>query len=130
MRIGELARRTGVPPKTLRFYESSGLIPPPPRTPSGYRDYPDECVERVRFVKTAQAAGFTLAEIRGILAHSDRGERPCGAVKRLIALRMEEVERKLKALEETRARLAELARGARSRTCRPGDRFCRIITGP
>ncbi len=130
MRIGELARRAGVSAKTLRFYESEGLLPPPPRTASGYRDFPTDSVDRVRFIKTAQAAGFTLSEIRSVLAHSDRGERPCDAVRDLIARRIEEVERKMKALEETRARLAKLARGARSKACRPGDRFCRIITEP
>lgn len=73
MLIGELARKTGVATRTLRFYETEGLLPEPDRTPAGYRVYPDRAVDRVRFINDAKAASFTLAQIREILSIRDAG---------------------------------------------------------
>jgi DNA-binding transcriptional MerR regulator len=64
MNIGSLATATGVTPDTLRFYEKQGLIEPPRRGENGYRDFTEADVARVRFVRSAQSLGFTLAEIR------------------------------------------------------------------
>jgi DNA-binding transcriptional MerR regulator len=64
LRSGELAKRAGVGVETLRFYERCGLIAKPGRTPSGYRQYPPDEVERVRFIRRARDLGFSLAEIR------------------------------------------------------------------
>jgi MerR family mercuric resistance operon transcriptional regulator len=63
LRVGEVAARAGVHRETLRYYERRGLIAPPPRRSSGYRQYPPETVERVRLIKWAQGLGFTLREI-------------------------------------------------------------------
>jgi Hg(II)-responsive transcriptional regulator len=65
---GELAKRAGVNVETLRFYERKGLLPMPPRRPSGYREYPPGDVRRIRFIKRAQELGFSLGEIRDLLA--------------------------------------------------------------
>lgn len=74
VKIGELAARSGVAPKTLRFYEDSGVIPVPVRKSNGYRDYGPESLARLRFVRSAQSAGLTLREIRDILTtHEPRG---------------------------------------------------------
>ncbi|MPZ70595.1 MAG: MerR family transcriptional regulator [Actinobacteria bacterium] len=62
-RIGESAERVGVNPKTIRFYESIGVIPEPPRTPAGYRDYEEEHVERLQFIRAAQRLGLRLEDI-------------------------------------------------------------------
>ncbi|MGW4519418.1 MerR family transcriptional regulator [Streptomyces sp. NPDC004393] len=64
MRIGDLAARSGLTTKSIRFYEDCALLPAPLRTPGGYRDYPDHTVTRLGFVRDAQRAGLTLAEIR------------------------------------------------------------------
>jgi MerR family transcriptional regulator, copper efflux regulator len=65
MRIGELAAASGVSAKTIRYYEDIAVLDPPARTPSGYRDYTPEATERLAFIRSAQAVGLTLGEIRG-----------------------------------------------------------------
>jgi MerR family copper efflux transcriptional regulator len=114
MLIGELAAATGVSAKTIRFYEQAALLSPPPRTPAGYRDYPPGAVDRLAFVRHAQAAGFTLAEIRGILAIRDSGSAPCPHVTELIAHHLDQVERCIAELTRTRAALEDLQRRAAS----------------
>ena len=98
MKIGDVARLTGASTKTIRFYEDSGLLPPPARTPSGYRDYGSEIVDRLRFIHRGQAAGLTLQEVRQILTVHDRGDAPCGHVRQVLHSRLDQV----------RAQLAEL----------------------
>lgn len=98
MQIGELAKLSNTSAKTIRFYEDSGLLPPPARTPSGYRDYGPEVVDRLRFIHRGQAAGLTLQKVRQILAIHDRGETPCGHVRQVLGTRLDQV----------RAQIAEL----------------------
>jgi DNA-binding transcriptional MerR regulator len=76
MLIGELATATGVSTKTLRFYEADGLLFEPDRTSAGYRDCADTAIDRVVFIRQAQAAGLTLAQIRQILTIRDGGQPP------------------------------------------------------
>lgn len=98
MQIGELAKLAHTSAKTIRFYEDSGLLPPPARTASGYRDYGPEIVDRLRFIRRGQAAGLTLEKVRQILAIHDRGEVPCGHVRKVLNARLDQV----------RAQIAEL----------------------
>ena len=84
MKIGQLATTTGASVKTLRFYEDEGLLPEPARTPSGYRDYPEEAIARVTFIRTAQAAGLKLAQIGEILDIREQGRPPCEHVRTLV----------------------------------------------
>lgn len=119
MLIGELATRTGVSTKTLRFYENDGLLPEPDRTPAGYRDYPDPAVDRVAFIRQAQAAGLTLAQIREILTIRDGGQPPCDHVADLVDQRIEQLDRRLAELEHTRTEL--LALQTRLDTLDPAD---------
>lgn len=107
MKISEVAALTNTSTKTLRFYENSGLLPPPARTASGYRNYGPEIVDRLRFIHRGQAAGLALQEVRQILAIHDRGEAPCAHVRQLLSTRIDEV----------RAQIAELI--ALEGTCRP-----------
>jgi DNA-binding transcriptional MerR regulator len=109
MRIGEVASTTGVTTKTLRFYEAEGLLHGPERTASGYRDYPPEAVDRVAFIRHAQAAGLTLRQIREILAVRDDGQAPCRHVADLVDRRLAEVEQRLRELRATRTQLRQLA---------------------
>lgn len=96
MRIGELADQSGVTAKTIRFWESTGLLADPTRTPSGYRDYDPAVVDRLRFIRHAQTAGLTLAEIRQVLAISDDGEPPCGHVTDLIHQHLADVDERIR----------------------------------
>ena len=77
MRIGEVARRAGVSVDTVRYYERRGVLPPPPREPSGYRSYGSEAVERLRLAKSLQGLGFTLDEVIGALHSADAGDAVC-----------------------------------------------------
>src|SRR5207249_3014937 len=112
MRIGELAARSGVPAKTIRYYESLGVLPMAPRTPASYRIYGLEAVEQLRFIRGAQAVGFTLAEISQILALRDDGERPCSYVLELLTSRCEAAERRIAQLQALRAELQLLVERA------------------
>lgn len=91
MKIGEVATLTATSTKTIRFYEDAGLLPPPARTGSGYRDYGPEVVERLTFIHRGQAAGLSLREIGQILAIHDRGEAPCGHVRQVLRARLDQV---------------------------------------
>lgn len=129
MRIGDLATTSGLSTKTIRYYEQAGLLPAPPRTTSGYRDYGPDAVNRLAFIRDAQGAGLTLAEIRSVLALRDRGEAPCGHVTELIDQHLTEINRRLTELRKTRTALRDLAQRATETdpaSCSEGD-ICSII---
>jgi DNA-binding transcriptional MerR regulator len=127
MLIGELARHTGTTAKTLRFYEDEGLLPEPGRTSSGYRDYLPEALDRVTFIRDAQGAGLTLRQIGQILAIRDGGQPPCEHVGQLIDVRLDDIDRRITELQQTRATLVDLAR--RTRAIDPANcrGYCDII---
>ena len=112
MRIGELADRLGVNTKTIRYYESIGLVPEPERTASGYRVYHDDDVERLEFIKSAQRLGLALDEVREILALRERGEAPCNYVRGLISQEVVEIDQRLEELRDLRQELVALERRA------------------
>ncbi|MGA9690578.1 MAG: heavy metal-responsive transcriptional regulator [Pseudonocardiaceae bacterium] len=129
MRIGEIAQRTRLSTKALRYYERVGLIAEPNRTPSGYRDYPDTVLDRLRFIRSAQAAGLTLGEIKGVIAFRDQGSPPCGHVLELIESRAADLEARIAELRRLREDLRGLAQRGRSlspEACSP-DLVCHIL---
>lgn len=105
LRIGELSEWTGVPCKTIRYYEEIGLLPPAKRTRNNYRIYDDADVERLRFIRGASVLGFTLAEIAEILTFRDRGEPPCGYVMTLMRERIDKIQNEIRTLEWLHAEL-------------------------
>ncbi len=117
MKIGQLADRCGVSTKTIRYYEDIGLLAEPARTSSGYRNYSDDAVERLRFVRDAQATGLTLAEIASVLELKGSGERSCGHTMALIDEHLASIDRQIEQLAAARAQLADLA--DRGRTLDP-----------
>lgn len=90
--IGQLAAQGGVTAKTVRFYEEAGLIPPAARAANGYRTYAQADVERLRFIRAARALGFSLRDLREVIALRDRGERPCQQVMQLLQARLSDID--------------------------------------
>lgn len=110
MMIHELVRQTGVPAKTIRYYESIGLLPPPERGANNYRQYEPTDIEHVRFISGARTLGFSLGDIASILALRDDGVAPCNHVLGTLALKAAEIDRRIAemlALKETLAHLYE-----------------------
>lgn len=129
MLIGELAARGGVTAKTLRFYEEAGVLPVPHRTPGGYRDYPEDAVNRLAFIHASQAAGLTLAEIRTVIAVRDGGGAPCAHVVELLDAKAGAVRRQLaelRLLERELDRLREQAVAVDPAACRPRS-VCEVL---
>jgi DNA-binding transcriptional MerR regulator len=108
MRIGDLAIQAGVTTKTIRYYESVGLVAPPRRTPAGYRDYDQHAIERLRFIRDAQTTGLSLSEIQSILELKDSGQGTCDHTKSLLLGHLAELDRQIERLAATRMTLLEL----------------------
>ncbi len=98
LRIGKLARAAGVNTQTLRYYERRRLLRGPERDPNGYRRYDGDAVRVVRFVKHAQALGFSLAEIKQLLALRVDPRRSCGDVKRRAEAKLVDIEQRIRGL--------------------------------
>jgi DNA-binding transcriptional MerR regulator len=126
MRIGELADELGVTTKTIRFYESIGLLPEPERTSSGYRAYGPSDVERLTFIKSAQRLGFSLDEVREIIAFRDRGERPCAYVAGVLHRQVLDLDRRMGELRRLRDELRRLEAKAAALGDVPAQ-FCGVI---
>lgn len=133
MRIGEVARHSGLPPTTIRYYEDIGLVPEPPRAANGYRDYEAAAVERLRFISDAQDSGLTLAEIATILDLRARGEPTCHHTIELMERHLENVERRIESLRASRDLYADLIARARMldpAECTDPDRCQTISAAP
>ena len=124
MRIGQVANRAGVNVETLRYYERRGLLPEPARAASGYRRYPDDSVQVVRFIKRAQQLGFSLSEIEDLLRLAGGGPQSCREVRALANAKIADMERRIASLQAMRRSLLALAR-----TChrRADSRECPLI---
>jgi MerR family transcriptional regulator, copper efflux regulator len=109
MKIGELASGAGVHIQTVRYYERRGLLPEPERRPSGYRAHGPETLDRLHFIKRAQELGFTLTEIRDLLALRLDPHTPAAAVKARAEAKIADIDRKLHDLERIKHALVHLA---------------------
>jgi DNA-binding transcriptional MerR regulator len=126
LRIGELARLSGVPARTIRYYESVGLLPCPERDPNGYRRYDGATLDRLAFVRRAKACGFTLEAIKDILDASAAGRCPCEDVRILARQRIARLDDEISRLLDLRDRLAGLLHEPEPGSTRP-DEICPII---
>lgn len=108
LKIKRAAELSGVGVETVRFYEREGLIPEPPRSGSGYRQYPPEAVRRIRFIKRAQALGFTLPEIRELLDLTRLPETTPADIRNRAQTKIKTIDQKLQVLQTMRATLARL----------------------
>ena len=103
--ISDLAREADVPVSTVRYYERAGLIKPDSRTKANYRIYGDGAVERLHFIRSAQAAGFTIADIKQLLELKSGDATRCKAVRPLIEGRLSHVDTRIGELQQIRRTL-------------------------
>jgi Hg(II)-responsive transcriptional regulator len=123
MRTGTAAEQAGVNVQTLRYYERRGLLPRPPRRVSGYREFPEDAVRIVRFIKRAQDLGFTLDEIEELLRVRQDSRRDRARIQALAERRIHQIDRKLAELRAMKKALSHLLH-----CCREGATLeCPII---
>ncbi len=128
LKIGQLAARLDLNPRTIRFYEQAGILPEPPRSEGGFRLYSDEDAERLRFVKSAQRVGLTLGEIKEVLAFRDRGQPPCRYVAGVIEQRLAEIDERMRELRTLKHELRELRERMRAEGVAERDAaYCHYI---
>jgi DNA-binding transcriptional MerR regulator len=108
LKVAELAELVGVRPDTIRYYERAGLLAPPPRTAAGYRLYPHESVDRLRFIQGCQRFGLRLREIAELLAVRDTGVCPCEPAEVLLRRHIEELDAELVRLTALRGELGRI----------------------
>ena len=105
---GEVAERAGVKTDTVRYYEDRGLINEPPRTDSGYRQFPEGVVQTIRFIKEAQNLGFTLSEIQSLLSIRESEKDDCDEVRDLARDKQQSIQDKIEKLKRMEQTLDEL----------------------
>jgi MerR family copper efflux transcriptional regulator len=106
LKIGEVSRLSGIGIEALRFYEKSGLLHRPARTGSGYRLYHRDVLERLAFIKRAQVLGFSLDEVKQIIAESAAGQSPCRGVRQIVRQRLSELDERMAQMKQYRKELA------------------------
>lgn len=124
MTIGTIAKLAGVGVETVRFYERQGLVPRPRRQVVGYRQYPLETVDRLRFIRRAKGLGFTLREIRELLDLRFDGTTKCSDMKHRAETKVKDIDDRIKALKQMRKTLNSLAKACSGRA---GSRECPIL---
>jgi Hg(II)-responsive transcriptional regulator len=108
--IGKLAKKADVNIETIRYYERRGLMPIPNRRDSGYRQYSDEMVKRIQFIKHAKGLGFSLKEINELLSLRLDAKTPCSEVKRRAEAKMSDIEEKITTLKKMKKALVKLTK--------------------
>lgn len=108
MRIGELARAAGTKAETIRYYEREGILPRADRTDSNYRDYSGDHLVKLSFVRRSRELGFSMAQVRELLAMSDRADKPCHSVDLMVQEQIAEVDRKIVNLVNLREELSQM----------------------
>ena len=109
MRRGELAQRSGCNIETVRFYEKQGLLPAPPRTTGGHRDYDAEHLKRLTFIRRSRELGFTLDEVRSLLTLVDGSNWTCAEVRAMTLEHLSDIRRKIADLEKLAQILEDMA---------------------
>ena len=110
LKVSELAEKTGVSADTVRYYEKEGLLPEPGRTPSGYRQYGVDAVERLHFIRGAQTLGLKLRDIKELLSIRDLGSCPCGHTQQLLEQRVAEIDEEIRQLRPLKRELQSMGR--------------------
>lgn len=113
--IGQLAKRAQLNVETVRYYERRGLMPDPPRRASGYRQYSEDDITRIRFIRHAKDLGFSLKEISELLSLRIDPDTTCGDIKRKAEAKIADIEEKIRALQEMKKGLGKLVASCRGR---------------
>ncbi|MEB3200646.1 MAG: heavy metal-responsive transcriptional regulator [Synechococcaceae cyanobacterium] len=124
MKIGVLARRSGMSVKTLRFYEELGLLPAIGRSDGGYRLFAEGSLQRLELIRRLKTLGLSLEEIRGCLAVHDAGELPCGDIRMQLERQIGRVEERIRELRQLRTELQGLLAGWQSDPAKEDDVIC------
>jgi MerR family transcriptional regulator, copper efflux regulator len=124
MKIGALASLSGLPVKTLRYYEDLGLLPAIGRTEGGYRLFGDQSLRRLEFIRRLKTLGLSLEEIQSCLTVHDAGELPCHDIEVMLNQQIERIERQIGDLAQLRTELEGLLEGWRSDPAREADLIC------
>jgi MerR family transcriptional regulator, copper efflux regulator len=112
LKIGEVASRSHLPIKTVRYYDEIGLLSPTVvRSPAGYRLFSAEVLNRLAFIRRSQALGLSLQEVQEILAVHDQGHLPCGEVKQHLEIKLEEINHQIESLKTLKAELQGILSG-------------------
>ena len=113
--IGKVASRAGIGIETIRFYEREGLIAEPPRRESGYRQYPEDAVSRLRFIRHAKELGFSLKEIKELFALRVDPETTCKEIRERAQAKIGDIEDRIRALQRMKLALTALVASCRGR---------------
>ncbi len=124
--IGQVAKATGLGVETVRFYERQGLFDPPPRRPSGYRQFPEEVVHRLRFIRRAKELGFSLREIRELLDLRLDPDATCADIKGRAQGKIDAINEKVKTLRRMKRSLGKLLSACDGKATLPADE-CPIL---
>ena len=109
MTIGQIAQQTGIAVPTIRFYEKQGLIPPPRRSPSGYRQFDPDAIRRLRFIRKAKKLGFSLDDINGLMSLQRVPTASAADVRDRVLGKIAEITQKIEELGRMRDALTHLA---------------------
>ena len=121
MKIGEVAEAAGVTINTIRFYERRGVLPPPERRPSGYRDYTTDIVDRIRLARSLQSVGLTLDKIIDALHAHDTGNTTCESERWRLDTALERVEQRIAELRAVRRSIRRTQAQCQAGNCRLVD---------
>ena len=124
MKIGVLARRSGMTVKTLRYYEDLGLLPAIGRSEGGYRLFAEESLQLLEFIRRLKTLGLSLEEIQRCLAVNDAGELPCGDIQRQLERQIGRIYSQIQELRQLRKELQGLLAGWQSDPAKDGDVIC------
>jgi MerR family mercuric resistance operon transcriptional regulator len=115
MKIGEVAKLSGIGIETIRFYEREGLLLEPERRPSGYRQYDESTVERLEYIRRAKELGFTLAEIRELMELSFVSQTCCDHIRQRAETKITDIESKIRNLQQMKRSLGKIVQRCRNK---------------
>lgn len=125
--IGQVTSLSGVPIRTIRYYESLGLLQSSQRTEGGFRQFSSDVLTRLAFIKRVQNLGLSLEEIRDILRVYDQGQPPCGEIKEKLVEKLSQIDRQVEQLLTLRSEIGELLLGWKNTSVQQKEIICPII---